>query len=72
MFTTGSEAKAVLNALIPDNVNFPAGLFMRMFSRGRSLVIEITGKNVSMATILSTLDEALEHISVSVKVMRAG
>lgn len=42
---------------------------MKMFSKGDTLTIELTGKNVPTATILSTLDEVLEHISVSKKVM---
>jgi len=42
---------------------------MRMFSRGSTLAIEITGRNVPAATVLSTLDEVLEHVSVAQKVM---
>ena len=69
MFSSSAEAKAALKALIPDNVNFPKGLSMRMFSRGYTLAIEITGRNVPAATVLSTLDEVLEHVSVAQKVM---
>ncbi|HEX2472732.1 MAG TPA: KEOPS complex subunit Pcc1 [Nitrososphaera sp.] len=68
-FSSTAEAKAAVKALIPDNVNFPKGLSMKMFSRGSTLVIELTGKNLPTATILSTLDEILEHISVAKKVM---
>jgi Transcription factor Pcc1 len=68
-FSSSSEAKAALKALIPDNVNFPEGLSMRMFSRGSTLAIEVTGRNVPAASVLSTLDEVLEHISVAKKVM---
>lgn len=68
-FPSNAEAKAALKALIPDNVNFPKGLSMKMFSKGATLEIELTGKNVSASTVLSTLDEVLEHISVSKKVM---
>ena len=68
-FQSSAEAKAAVKALIPDNVNFPNGLSMKMFSKGATLAIELTGKNVPAATILSTLDEVLEHISVSKKVM---
>ena len=68
-FRSSAEAKAAVKALIPDNVNFPKGLSMKMFSKGATLAIELTGKNVPTATILSTLDEVLEHISVSKKVM---
>lgn len=63
------EAKATVKALIPDNVNFPKGLSMKMFSKSGTLAIELTAKNVPASTVLSTLDEVLEHISVSKKVM---
>ena len=68
-FSSSAEAKAAMKALIPDNVNFPKGLSMKMFSRGSTLKIQLTGKNIPTATILSTLDEILEHISVAKKVM---
>ena len=68
-FPSSAEAKAAVKALIPDNVNFPKGLSMKMFSKGATLAIELTGKNVPASTVLSTLDEVLEHISVSKKVM---
>jgi hypothetical protein len=68
-FSNSAEAKAAVKALIPDNINFPKGLSMKMFSRGSRLAIELTGKNIPTATLLSTLDEILEHISVAKKVM---
>jgi hypothetical protein len=43
-FSSSVEAKAAVEALIPDNVNFPRGLSMKMFSRGSILAIELTGK----------------------------
>jgi hypothetical protein len=68
-FSSSAEAKATVKALIPDNVNFPKGLSMKIFSRGSTLALELTGKNIPTATILSTLDEILEHISVAKKVI---
>jgi transcription factor Pcc1 len=68
-FSSSAEAKAAVKALIPDNVNFPKGLSMKIFSKGTMLAIQLTGKNVPAPTILNTLDEVLEHISVSKKVM---
>ena len=68
-FSSSAEAEAAVKALIPDNINFPKGLSMKMFSRGSRLAIELTGKKIPAATILSTLDEILEHISVAKKVM---
>ncbi len=68
-FSSAAEAKAVVKALIPDNINFPKGLSMKIFSKGTMLTIELTGKNVPTGTIVSTLDELLEHISIAKKVM---
>ena len=68
-FSSIAEAEATVKALIPDNVNFPKGLSMKLFSRGSIVAIELTGKNVPTATLLSTLDEILEHISIAKKVM---
>ena len=68
-FQRSAEAKTAVKALIPDNVKFPKGLSMKMFSSGARLAIELTAKNVPASTVLSTLDEVLEHISVSKKVM---
>jgi hypothetical protein len=68
-FSSSAEAEATVKALIPDNINFPKGLSMKLFSRGSIVAIELTGKNVTTATLLSTLDEILEHISVANKVM---
>ncbi len=68
-FSSAAEAKAAVKALIPDNINFPKGLSMKMFSRGSTLAIELTGKNIPTVTLLSTLDEVLEHISIAKKVM---
>jgi len=68
-FSSAAEAKAVVKALIPDNINFPKGLSMKIFSRGSALTVELTGKNTPTLTLLSTLDEVLEHISVAMKVM---
>ncbi len=68
-FSSEAEAKSAVNALIPDNVNFPKGLSMKFLSRGSTIAVELTGKNIATATILSTIDEVLEHISLAKKVM---
>ena len=68
-FSSSAEARATVKALIPDNVKFPKGLSMKVFSRDSMLAIELTGKNIPTATILNTLDELLEHISLAKKVM---
>jgi hypothetical protein len=68
-FPRQSQAEAALNALIPDNVNFPKGLSVKMSAKNAILSVQAHGKKVSVATMISTLDEILEHISVAKKVM---
>jgi hypothetical protein len=68
-FPSVAEANATVKALIPDNINFPKGLSMKLFTKGSTVAIELTGKNVPTATLLGTLDEILQHISIAKKVM---
>lgn len=68
-FSNGAQANTIMKALIPDNVAFPKGLSMKMFRRRSKLEIGLTSRNVPIATVISTVDELLEHISVAKKVM---
>jgi hypothetical protein len=47
----------------------PAGLTIDIFSRGRAVHVRVTGKGIPVATVASTLDEILEHVSVARRVM---
>jgi len=58
-----------MNALMPDNVNFPKGLSMTIFSRDNTLVLEFLSKT-GINTLLNTIDEVLEHISIARKVIK--
>ena len=68
-FSSALQAKSAVKALIPDNVNLPEGLTLSMFSRGKIVHVAIGGKLSMMATTASTLDEIIDHICVSRKVM---
>jgi len=57
-----------MKALMPDNVNFPEGLSMKIFSRDNTLVFELLSK-IGTNTLLNTIDEVLEHISIARKVI---
>ncbi|HEY6404913.1 MAG TPA: hypothetical protein VIX38_02415 [Nitrososphaeraceae archaeon] len=63
-----SELRAIMSALVPDNVNFPKGLSMKMSSRDNILVLEFLSK-AGINTLLNTVDEVLEHISIGRKVI---
>ena len=58
-----------MKALMPDNVNFPKGLSMEIFSRNNTLVLEFLSKT-GINTLLNTIDEVLEHISIARKVIK--
>jgi hypothetical protein len=68
-FTSNAQARAAVKALIPDNVNMPKGLSLQMFSKGKDVFVEIKATGIPMATVINTLDEVLEHLSVAKKVM---
>lgn len=57
-----------MKALIPDNINFPKALSMNIFPKGNILVLEVLSK-AGINTLLNTVDEVLEHISVAKKVI---
>jgi len=62
-----SELHAIMKALIPDNINFPKGLSMKIFSQDNVLVLDASSKGIY--TLLNTIDEVLEHISIAKKVI---
>ncbi|HKI06889.1 MAG TPA: hypothetical protein VKA09_00695 [Nitrososphaeraceae archaeon] len=57
-----------MKALIPDNINFPKGLSMKFFSQDNVLVLDASSKT-GIYTLLNTIDEVLEHISIAKKVI---
>lgn len=71
-FASAQQARAAVKALIPDNVNLPEGLTLAMFSRGKVVHVSVGSRRSMMATAASTLDEILEHVSVSRRVMAQG
>jgi len=68
MLSGKSELRAIKSALVPDNVNFPKGLSMNMSSRDNILVLEFLSK-AGINTLLNTVDEVLEHMSIARKVI---
>lgn len=68
MLSGRSELRAIMSALVPDNVNFPKGLSMKMSSRDNILVLEFLSK-AGINTLLNTVDEILEHMSIARKVI---
>jgi hypothetical protein len=68
-FSKKAEMNAVMKALIPDNINFPKGLAMQMFSKGNNILFLEFFCSVGIETLLNTIDEVLDHISIAKKVV---
>jgi uncharacterized protein YpiB (UPF0302 family) len=68
-FSKKTEINAIMKALIPDNVNFPKGLSMQMFSKDNNTLFLEFFCNVGIETLLNTIDEVLDHISMAKKVI---
>ena len=58
----GKKVRSVMKALIPDNVNFPRGLSMDMNAEGNFLILSFKSSR-KLDSLISTIDEVLEHIS---------
>lgn len=63
-FDSKKEIDTMINALTPDNVRIPEGLKINIRDQNKCLIIDIQCKNGS-GTFLNTIDELLEHISLS-------
>ncbi len=65
---TEKKAQSVRKALEPDNVNFPENLTLKVENIDNKLVFIFQSKG-SMKKLIATVDEVLEHIQVSLKVI---
>ncbi len=64
---TQQKSDAVRKALRPDNINFPENLSMKIENVNNSLVFTFQGKG-NIRTLISTIDEVLEHTQVVLRV----
>lgn len=64
---TAERARAVLEALEPDNVDFPRDLTMRMENADGAIVLYFEGRD-NVGTLVSTIDEVLQHVQVALEV----
>lgn len=69
-FVKKDQMHSVLRSLTADNVRFPRGLSMEMFVEDseRNIVIRFYCA-IGFETLINTVDEVLEHISVASKVL---
>lgn len=68
-FASRKLLKAIVEALRPDNIGAPQGLSVEMEDKGELLVIKISCHS-GIATLINTVDEILEHISIAKAVLR--
>ena len=62
------KAETVRKSLEPDNVNFPENLTLQIENIDNKLVFTFQGQN-NMKSLISTIDEVLEHVQVALKVI---
>ena len=69
-FKKKNEMYAVLRSLIADNTDFPNGLSIEMSPRDddNNLLLCLSSK-VGFETLLNTINELLEHISIAQEVI---
>ncbi len=65
---TEKKAQTVRKALEPDNVNFPENLTLKVENVDNKLVLIFKSQG-NMKKLIATVDEVLEHIQVSLKVI---
>lgn len=65
---TEKKAQTVRKALEPDNVNFPENLTLKVENIDNKLVFNFQSQG-NMKKLIASVDEVLEHIQVSLKVI---
>ncbi len=63
------KAKVIEKALGPDNVNFPQGLSMEIKEKENQLVFYFSNEG-DLRKLISTVDEVLEHVNLSMEVIK--
>ena len=67
-FAEVKERDAILNTLLPDNINFPKELSMDMSINNKSLMINTSSTKID--TMINTINEILYHISLAKQVIK--
>ena len=65
---SAQKAQGVKSALEPDNVDFPENLSLQIENVDNKLVFIFQGQD-NMKKMIATIDEVLEHVQVSLKVI---
>jgi len=65
---TREKAQTVKKALDPDNVDFPPGLSLKVENIDNKVVFNFENED-NMKKLISTIDEVLAHVQMSLKVI---
>ena len=65
---TKKKAQAIHKSLEPDNINFPENLTLQIENIDNKLVFNFESQQ-NMKSLISTIDEVLEHVQVALKVI---
>ena len=63
------RARVIEKALEPDNVNFPQGLSLEIKEKQNQLVFNFSNEG-DLRKLISTVDEVLEHVNLSMEVIK--
>tara|TARA_Y100000590_G_scaffold328708_1_gene373293 strand:- start:4295 stop:4537 length:243 start_codon:yes stop_codon:yes gene_type:complete len=63
------KAKVIEKALEPDNVKFPKGLEMQIKEEENKLIFYFSNDG-DLRKLISTVDEVLEHVNLSLEVIK--
>ena len=70
-YSDAKTAKAIDNAVSPDNFKTPAGLFIKTFRSGNRVITEIRAEE-KFATFIATIDDLLFSASTAEKAIRVA
>ena len=68
-YSDAKTAGAIANAVSPDNFKTPAGLSIKTFRSGNSVITEIRAEE-KLATFIATIDDLLFSASTAEKTIR--
>ena len=63
------KAKVIEKALEPDNVNFTQGLSLEIKEKENQLLFSFSSEG-DLKKLISTVDEVLEHVNLSMEVIK--
>ncbi len=68
-YSTSKEAKAVSEAISPDNIDTPFGLSIQTFCSKNTVITIVRYEEDNIMTFLSTIDDILRCVSTAEKTL---